>query len=109
MNVDRPIALPAGAVPGEWETDRQLTYRILRGAPRGIASRPDVSVTASAIQLDDGRVDSGAAIEPPRVFLEAGSDGLTVTQALRLASTLVEAVEELERWRANPNRTATLA
>lgn len=95
--------VPAGVEPSEWETDRSLTYRILRGAPRNIGGRSDVSVTTSAVQLDDGWVDSGAAIEPPKVFLEAGGDGLTIAQALRLASTLVEAVEELERWRARPN------
>jgi hypothetical protein len=75
--------LPDGAEPGEWEIDGGTRYRILRGKPRGIAERSDVSIFSSAVQFDHGRTDNAGAIQKPRVFLQLVNDGLAAQQAVR--------------------------
>ena len=78
---------PAGAeLVDEWQLGLP-PYRIMLGAKRYIDDECNIWVRTSAAQYEDGRIDDDG-FEPPRVHMETGGDGLTVTEALRLPRRL---------------------
>ena len=93
------VPIPAGAAKtDEWQDDSPLPYRLLFGELRGVDGLhlDRVSVQPTAVQFSDGRVDDGSVHEPPHVYL--GDDGLSNSQARELASLLVEAADQADRW-----------
>jgi hypothetical protein len=99
------VALPAGASPDVWQnyvpsrpSNAVLPYRVLLGEARGIPGLDVVSVQASAIQFSDGRIDDGSVHEPPHVYLR--DEALSTAQARELATVLVEAADQADRWAA---------
>ena len=85
---------PAGFEACYWE-DRP-EYRVISGTSRGVAGRPSITVTPTALQLGDGTIDDGSAIEAPKVFLNGiGGDGLSITEARELAGAVLAAADEL--------------
>jgi hypothetical protein len=93
------VPIPAGAAKtDEWQDDSPLPYRLLFGELRGVDGLhlDRVSVQPTAVQFSDGRVDDGSVHEPPHVYL--GDDGLSSSQARELASLLVEAADQADRW-----------
>lgn len=91
-----PLAgrLPAGVTAedtGQWQAGQ--TDRAIYGQRRHPAGRPDVTVTAAAVQLRDG------TITDERHVLVAGADsGLTPAEARALAEQLHAAADELDAW-----------
>ena len=92
------VPIPTGARPDIWQDDAPMPYRVLLGEVRGVdgIDIDRVSVQPTAVQFSDGRVDDGSVHEPPHVYL--GDDGLSSSQARELASLLVEAADQADRW-----------
>lgn len=85
------VPLPAGAHADVWEPESDKRVRLIFGARRPVTDH-SVSVLAGALQYDDGRV------EELRVIL--GDHDLNSDQARELASALLEAAAEIDRWAA---------
>ena len=97
------IQPPAGTEVDNWQHDEHGDYRIAYGASRGIAGRPDISVQATCIQMIDGNIDNGDAVEQPKVHVDGVSgDPLTVQQARALAATIMATADELAALRPDP-------
>ena len=57
------------------------------------------TVSMTAVQFDDGSIDAGRFLEPPRVWINTQERGLTDEQARALAAALLEVCEEIDGWR----------
>ena len=87
---------PAGTTAvTDWEPDGRRQFRIIRSSKRHLDG---CVVSATAVQLDDGSIDQGDAIEPPKVWVDTDG-GLTVDQARALAAVLLEVAAEVDGWR----------
>ena len=93
------VTPPAGAQGDAWQLNNGKSYRTIYGTARGVADRPDISLSPAAVQFADGTVDNGDQIEPPVLYVEFDSErGLTAVQARALATALVNAAAQLDRW-----------
>lgn len=93
------VTPPAGAQADAWQDNNGQSYRTIYGAARGVADRPDISLSPAAVQFADGTVDNGDQLEPPVVYVEFDSErGLTASDAQALATALVDAAADLDRW-----------
>ena len=97
-------AIPAGTEADDWQHDQFGDYRIIYGASRSVAGRPDIIVRPTAIQLGhDGTIDNGDVLEQPKVHVGVVSgDPLTVQQARALAAAIMAAADELAALRPDP-------
>lgn len=97
MNTTHPITPPAGTTADTWQPEN---YRIVYGPRRSLPSREDFTVTTTAVQHGDGRIDDGSPLEPPHVYLDHPDRGLTAGQARALAALLLDAAAEIDGWLA---------
>lgn len=102
-----PPPLPSGATGSTgWEIDEGDPSRVICGDARG-ADGHDLTVQLSAIQYQDGRLDT--VREPPSVYIDGFGDcGLSIVQTRAFAALLTEAADELDRWlvEEGPHTTA---
>ena len=92
-------ATPEGAEADAWQDNNGELFRLVYKTSRGIAQRPDATVFLSAVQLGDGTIDKGDRLEPPVLYVDVQDGrGLTSVQARSLATALVNAAAELDRW-----------
>jgi hypothetical protein len=92
------IPLPAGAVFGDiWQGQGDDIYRVIMGANRGVTDS-DVVIWTSAIRFWDGSLDTDGEVETPAVHIDGDTDRLNSDHARELASALVEAAAEVDRW-----------
>lgn len=97
------VSPPAGADADTWQLNNGQSHRTIYGAARGVADRPDISLSPAAVQFADGTVDNGDKVEPPVLYVEFDSErGLTAGQARALATALVDAAADLDRWQRFP-------
>jgi hypothetical protein len=90
------VAVPAGAAHvAAWEHDQPIPSRAFFGVPRGISGRTIV-VGTSGHQWADGSIESVPSIE-----IIGDLHGLNGDQARDLASALLQAAEEIDRWVAH--------
>jgi len=93
------VPLPAGAVFGDvWEG--RGPERVVTGPTRGITDAETIIciIWTSAIQRADGRIAPDHP-EPPLVHIDGCADiGLNSDRARELASVLLEAADEVDRW-----------
>lgn len=101
----------AGAEVGEWQELDGQAFRVLFGSRRPVPGCETVTVGLTAVQLPDGSIDTGAAIEPPAIFLDNADHQLTAEAARELSGLLIEAAAELDAlagnragWRALSDR-----
>ena len=93
------VGLPEAAQADPWQDNNGQRFRVIYGTCRGITDRPDVILFPSAVQLADGTVDNGDSVEPPVLYIEVQAErGLTAVQARALATALVNAAAQLDRW-----------
>lgn len=98
INPDPKIPLPTGAVEaGDWEDDEHGRCRVISGGYRDVDGT-NAEVYTSAIQLADGRVDSGVASDPPMVWVTFRGDGITSAEAKLVAAALVAAADMVDGW-----------
>ena len=97
------VTLPDGTEADDWQHDGFGDYRIVYGARRGVAGRPDIRVQPTCIQLDDGSIDNGDVIEGPVVHVDGVSgDPLNVEQARRLGAAITAAADSMAALCPNP-------
>ena len=90
------VTLPDGTEADDWQHDGFGDYRIVYGARRGVAGRPDIRVQPTCIQLGDGSIDNGDVIEGPVVHVDGVSgDPLNVEQARRLGAAITAAADSM--------------
>lgn len=89
---------PAGAESDEWQHLDGHRFRVVHGAVRNIPGRDDVVVAASALQLADGRIDDGAAVEGPLMFVTVPGGSVNVAEARQLARLLMAVADEVDAW-----------
>jgi hypothetical protein len=58
-NASAALVMPLGTEADDWQHDEFGDYRIVYGASRDVAGRPDIRVQPTCIQLGDGSIDSG--------------------------------------------------
>jgi len=93
------VGVPEAAQADPWQDDSGQRFRVIYGPTRSIADRPDVILFPSAVQLGDGTVDNGEKMEPPVLYVALQEErGLTAVQARALATALVNAAAQLDRW-----------
>jgi hypothetical protein len=93
------VSPPASAQADAWQENNGQCYRIIYGTSPGIAGRGDVTLSPTAVQFADGTVDKGDQEEAPVLYVEFDSErGLTAIQARALATALVNAAVQLDRW-----------
>lgn len=93
------LSLPEAARADDWEDHDGQHFRLIFSTCRGIDSRPDVILYASAVQLADGSIDNGNQIEQPVLYIDVKEErGLTAVQARALGTALVNAAARLDRW-----------
>ena len=88
---------PAGTTTGDdWQHGSGHDYRIIYGANRSVGGCPDISVQPTCIQLDDGGIDDGSAVEAPCIHVDGvGGVPLTIAQARQLGAEILAAADEL--------------
>ncbi len=97
------VTPPAGAQGDAWQHNNGQSYRIIYGTARGVADRPDISLSPAAVQFANGTVDNGDQLEPAVVYVDFdGERGLTASDARALATALVDAAADLDRWQRFP-------
>jgi hypothetical protein len=91
------VPLPAGAVEAsQWE-QRELPYRLINNAGQITTDHENwLDLDASCLRAD-GTIDEGR-IMLPQVYVDGGDRGFNSDQARELASALLEAAAELDRW-----------
>lgn len=99
------VPLPGADHVGKWDLDdpeHPEPYRLLFGFDRTVTDHT-VRVYASAVQLADGTTEEGS-IDGPSVYVASGQasalEPLNSDQARELASALLEAAAEIDRWSA---------
>jgi hypothetical protein len=112
------VSPPPGATANDdWQADDHQPYRVVSGSDRTVTDHK-LYVSTSAVQWADGKVEDGT-IEAPLVYVfDLGENApLNSDQARELASVLLEAATEVDRWAAvstpavhpTPPQTPTLA
>jgi hypothetical protein len=100
VQIDPGIAPPSGATTNDdWQRyDDPRPYRIVVGVDRTVTDHV-LRVSTSAVQWTDGSVDDGG-VEAPQihVFDLSESGPLNSDQARELASALLEAAADIDRW-----------
>jgi hypothetical protein len=102
--INPDIAPPSGAeIVGEWDlVGAAAPYRLVSGVDRTVTDHA-VRVYAAAVQLADGTTEEGS-IDGPSVYVASGQasalEPLNSDQARELASALLEAAAEIDRWSA---------
>jgi hypothetical protein len=82
---------PGASFVDEWQSGPP-PHRVVLGAAYIVG---DIEVQTSVVQFADGTIDRVGLVEPPKVHMRANREGgLTVKQALELASVLFEAAVE---------------
>jgi hypothetical protein len=88
------VPLPADvAAASDWQPNDPLPYRIILGEDRGITNHK-MAVHTVAVQFADGRIADGRI----KAAIVYSGQGLSGTQARELASALLEAADQLDRW-----------
>jgi hypothetical protein len=92
------VTAPGAATSTAGADDDPQPYRIILGADRSIVDHP-LEVRTSSVRWADATVDDGR-IEPPPVWVyDVGeSKPLNSDQARELASALLQAAHEIDRW-----------
>jgi hypothetical protein len=97
------VPLPAGAVADDdaWALcDNEC--RMFRGPDRVVlngAAEIIAEVRTTGMQLSDGSVDNGEDAPTIHIYVALGGD-LSSEQVRKLATTLIEAADEIDRWAA---------
>ena len=90
---------PSGAAfVDDWQPGTP-PYRVIFGQKRYVDDECNIWVNSAVTQFEDGsigRIDD--EIDAPRVHVETGWNGLTLSEALRLATALGDAALEIGRW-----------
>jgi len=102
--INPEIAPPSGAeIVGEWDLVGDTgSYRLISGVDRTVTDHTVRVYATAEQQLVGGTTGADVSLAHPSVYVAAGEllglDPLNSDQARELASALLEAAAEIDRW-----------